>query len=105
VRFLLKVTVPVETGNAAINDGTLARKIEAILDEQRPEAAYFFEDNGKRACFVVIEMKDAQQIPAIAEPWFLSLDAAVEFHPVMTWKDLKKAGSGIEHAVKKFGRP
>jgi hypothetical protein len=48
-------------------------------------------------------MDDASQIPAIAEPWFLAVNATVEFKPVMKMEDLLKAGPSIEKAVKKFG--
>jgi hypothetical protein len=47
-------------------------------------------------------MKDASQIPAIAEPWFLAFNAHVEMHPVMVPEDLAKAGPAIEQAVKKY---
>jgi hypothetical protein len=47
-------------------------------------------------------MRDASQIPAIAEPWFLAFNASVEIHPVMIPDDLAKAGSAIENAVKKY---
>jgi hypothetical protein len=49
-------------------------------------------------------MEDASQIPAIAEPWFLAVNASVEFQPVMVMEDLLKAGPSIEKAVKKFGK-
>ena len=42
-------------------------------------------------------------MPAIAEPWFLGFNAAVEFHPAMVPKDLEKAAPAIEQAVKKYG--
>ena len=48
-------------------------------------------------------MSDASQIPMIAEPWFLSLNASVEIRPVMTPDDLRKAGTHIEKAVKTYG--
>jgi hypothetical protein len=48
-------------------------------------------------------MKDPSQLPAIAEPWFLALNASVEVTPAMVPDDLKKAGPSIAQAVKQFG--
>lgn len=39
----------------------------------------------------VLDMADPSQIPQIAEPLFLNVDAAVEFAPAMNAEDLKKA--------------
>jgi hypothetical protein len=103
MRFLLKVNIPVEAGNKAAKAGKLGSIIQSILAELKPEAAYFTDDKGQRTGFLFIEMKDASQIPAIAEPWFLALNASIELHPVMVPEDLAKAGSAIEAAVKKYG--
>jgi hypothetical protein len=102
MRFLLKVNIPVESGNAAAKAGKLGVLIQSILAEQKPEAAYFTDDNGQRTALVFLEMKDASQIPAIAEPWFLAFNASIELHPVMVADDLARAGSAIEQAVKKY---
>ena len=104
MRCLLKVAIPVETGNAAISDGSLPKTIESILADMKPEAAYFTGDNGKRTGFIFFDLKDASQIPAVAEPWFLAFDAHVELHPAMNLDDLKKATPGIERAVKNYQR-
>ena len=48
-------------------------------------------------------MDDASQIPAIAEPLFLGLDATVQIHPVMTPEDLEKATPAIEQAAQRYG--
>ena len=48
MRFLLKVNIPVETGNAAAEAGTLGTKIQSILTDLKPEAAYFTDNNGQR---------------------------------------------------------
>jgi len=44
MRMLLKVSIPVEAGNAAAQNSTLGSTIQRILDELKPEAAYFSED-------------------------------------------------------------
>ena len=102
MRFLVKVSIPVEAGNAAAKAGKLGATIQSILADLKPEAVYFTDDNGQRTGFLFIEMQDASQIPAIAEPWFLAFNASVEIHPVMVPDDLAKAGSSIEAAVKKY---
>jgi hypothetical protein len=104
MRCLLKATIPVEAGNAAISDGSLPQTMESILGDLKPEAAYFAEDNGKRTAFIFFDLKDTSQIPAVAEPWFLAFDAHVEFHPAMNLEDLKRATPGIEKAVKNYRR-
>jgi hypothetical protein len=104
MRCLLKVTIPVEVGNAAISEGTLGKTIESILAEVKPEAAYFVAEKGKRAGFIFVDIHDASQIPALAEPWFLAFNAEVEFQPAMNVDDLKKATPGIEKAVKNYRR-
>lgn len=103
MRFLLKVNIPVESGNAAAKAGKLGATIQSILEELKPEAVYFTDSNGQRCGFLFFEMQDASQIPAIAEPWFLAFNANIELHPVMLPADLAKAGGSIEKAVKKYG--
>jgi len=102
MRFLVKVNIPVDAGNASAKAGKLGTTIQSILADLKPEAAYFTDDNGQRTAFLFFEMKDASQIPAIAEPWFLAFNASIEIHPVMVPDDLSKAGSAIEAAVKKY---
>ena len=102
MRFLLKVNMPVESGNAVAKAGKLGATIKSILDELKPEAAYFTDTNGQRTGFIILDMQDASQIPAIAEPWFLAFNAGIELHPVMIPEDLAKASGAIDKAVKKY---
>jgi len=102
MRFLVKVNMPVEAGNRMAKAGKLGTTIQSILSDLKPEAAYFTDTNGQRTGFLFLEMQDASQIPAIAEPWFLAFNASIEIHPVMVPGDLAKAGSAIEAAVKKY---
>ncbi len=101
MRFLFKISFPVEAGNKAARDGFSV--ISRILEEQKPEAAYFIAENGMRTGILIINMDDASQIPAISEPWFLALNASVEVTPAMVGADLQKASPSIHHAVSNFG--
>ena len=92
----------VEAANAAIRNGSLAKTIQSILADLKPEAAYFCEVDGTRTGLLFFDLPDASHIPAVAEPWFLAFNARVEIKPVMTPEDLAKAGPGIEAAVKKY---
>jgi hypothetical protein len=102
MRFLVKVNIPVETGNEAAKAGKLGAAIQSILADLKPEAVYFTDDKGQRTAFLFLDMRDASQIPAIVEPWFLAFNASIEIHPVMVPEDLMRAGSAIEAAVKKY---
>jgi hypothetical protein len=100
MRMLLKVSIPVETGNAAAKAGVLGSTIQRILEEIKPEAAYFAEDNGERTGYIFFDMKESTQLPAVAEPWFLAFNAKITVRPAMTPQDLAKAAPSIERAVK-----
>jgi hypothetical protein len=103
MRFLIKARFDVEAANALARKGSLGTTIQSIVEDLKPEAAYFVADEGKRTAYLVVDMKDASQLPAIAEPWFLALNASIEAMPAMVAEDLMKAGPAIERAAKKYG--
>lgn len=92
MRMLLMIRLPHETFNAAVRDGSAGRKMQAILEEIKPESVYFAEMNGQRTAVMIVELENSSKVPALAEPWFLTFNADVEFHVVMTPKDLEDAG-------------
>lgn len=92
MRVLLIVRLPNESFNAAVRDGTAGTKTKAILEEVRPEAVYFTEMNGRRTVVMIVELDKPSRVPALAEPWFLSFNADVEFHVVMSPQELQEGG-------------
>lgn len=92
MRVLLNVRIPHREFNAAVKDGSAGAKLNRILDAIKPEAAYFTEHNGQRGAVIVVDLPDASKIPALAEPWFLTFNADVEFRIAMLPADLKAGG-------------
>jgi len=101
MRFLIKVSIPHAKFNEGVRKGSAGQAMNRILEETKPEAAYFTEMHGKRTAILIVNMADASQVPALAEPWFLQFDADVEFHVVMSGEDLQRAG--LEALGKKWG--
>ena len=95
MRVLLNVKIPHQTFNAAVKDGTVGSKLSRILDAIKPEAVYFTEQNGQRGAVLIVDLADPSKIPSLAEPWFLTFEADVEFRIAMTPDDLKKAGLDV----------
>ena len=63
--------------------------MQNIVDDLKPEAVYFGDENGMRTAYLFLNIKDNSEIPAIAEPFFLAFNAHVEVHPAMnarTWR-------------------
>jgi hypothetical protein len=90
MRTMLRISMPVEAGNRAVTEGTLPLTFQSLTERLKPEAAYFFPEDGRRSALFVFDMQDASQIPAIVEPLFMGMQAAVTLTPVMNAEDLRK---------------
>ena len=90
MRMLLKASIPVEKGSEAYQSGALQRTFEAAAAALKPEAMYFFPEDGKRTCVIVFDMEGSWQLPALVEPMFQELGASVHVTPVMTGEDLER---------------
>jgi hypothetical protein len=90
--MLMHVQCPVEPFNTLVREGTAGQKIQLILEATKPEAAYFTEQNGRRGGTFVVDVKEPSDVPKLAEPWFLTFNAEVQFRIAMTPADLARAG-------------
>lgn len=92
MKMLLTVEIPHEPFNSLVRAGKAGETVRRILESIKPEAAYFTEHDGTRGGIFVIDVKNASDIPAFAEPFFLSFQANCKFRAVMSPEDLQKAG-------------
>ena len=68
MRFMLSFRIPTEKGNQLIRDGKLGETVQSIMEDLKPEAAYFTDVDGDRGGYFIVNMDDASQLPAMAEP-------------------------------------
>ena len=101
MRMLMQVKFPIEPFNTYVRDGSIGAKMQKIMADLKPEAAYFTAVDGHRGGILVVDMQDPSKIPALAEPWFLVFNAHVEIQPTMTPEELGRAG--LEALGKKWG--
>ncbi|GAB2503249.1 DUF3303 family protein [Microbulbifer agarilyticus] len=91
MRLLFRFSIPVAKGNECASDGTLMLALQTLIEETKPEAAYFHLDNGCRAGTLVFEADNAEKMAAINEPFFAKVNARIEIQPVLTLDELLKS--------------
>ncbi len=103
MRVLMRISFPVENGNEVIKNGKIGEILQSALGALKPEAAYFTAMGGERGGFIVFDPQDPSQIPSVAEPFFLALNADVEIMPVMTAEDVAKGTASLGDVIQKYG--
>ncbi len=89
MRTMIKVTFPTQESNPLIKDGSMGQKMETFMGNLQPEAAYFCPIDGKRGCYIVVNMENESELVTKIEPFWLELGATVETFPVMNADDLR----------------
>jgi Domain of unknown function (DUF3303) len=97
MRTLMTVQMETEAANHAIQDGSLAKTMEAALEQLHAEAAYFTTREGQRTAYIVFDLHDTTQIPEVAEPFFMGLNAKIDMAPVMNADDVQEGLARLPH--------
>jgi hypothetical protein len=92
MRMLLQVTLPNEPFNTLVRRGEIGKIMQRILEDLKPEAVYFTEEDGERTALMAINLPNPSDIPKFAEPFFLNFNAKCRFRVMMSPEDLKNAG-------------
>ncbi len=98
MRTMLSIEMPTEIGNEVIRTGRLEKVIAETVERLHPEAVYFATgEHGERGGFMVFDLQDPSQIPAIAEPLFQECHARIRFTTVMNADELATGLSRLQH--------
>ena len=97
MRTMMKISIPVEAANKAVQDGSAQRIVQAALETLRPEAAYFYPAEEGRTILLFIDVKETSDMPAIGEPFFRGLNARITFTPVMNGQDFQAGMAKAGH--------
>ena len=101
MRMMVILQFPIEPFNSMVRDGSAGPTMMKILDDLKPEAAYFGEQSGRRGGWLIVDVKSPSDVPRIAEPWFLKFHAEINFRVCMVPQDLGAAN--LEALGKKWG--
>ena len=103
MRMLLKAQADTLSSNSKIKDGSLGNDINSILVDIKPEAVYFYLENGRRTAQVIFDLHDQSELPAIIESWLLEFRADVMVTPVLTGEDFAKTGPSLGEDGQRYG--
>ncbi len=90
MRMMMKLQMDTEAGSKMIADGSMPQLMQEMMGRLQPESAYFGTEDGMRTAFIVFDLEDPSQLPAISEPLFSKMKANVKMFPVMDREDLQK---------------
>jgi len=102
MRVMIKFSMPVDSSNGLVSSGKVGQKFQSIMEDLKPEAAYFFPENGQRSGLMVVNMTDSSDVAKMLEPFWIGLNADVKLTPVMNGDDLKKGLGNIEGIIKRY---
>jgi len=90
MRTLMTVQMDTEATNHAVKDGSLAKTMQSAIEQLHAEAAYFTTRDGDRTAYIIFDLHDTNQIPEVAEPFFMGMNAKIDMAPVMNADDVQE---------------
>ncbi|MFO1269250.1 MAG: panthothenate synthetase [Rubrivivax sp.] len=89
MRMMMKIVIPVEASNKAVQDGSVRNLLKSSFEALKPEAVYFVPDAEGRCILVFFDLEHSSDLPAAAEPFRQAVNASVTFTPVMNQQDFQ----------------
>jgi hypothetical protein len=99
MKMMMKAQLDTTTASTSLQAGRMPTVMQSMMEHLKPEASYFGPDGGCRTAFVVFQMDDPSQLPAITEPLFSEFGANVHIVPVMDSDDLERGLTALGTAT------
>ncbi len=100
MRTIFKISIPPEPFNTLAREGVVGQKIGRIIEETKPETIYFTGNRYGRGALAVYDIQNGSGFPAVAEPWFLTFNAEIEYDAAITPEEMMEAD--LDEVVKKW---
>jgi hypothetical protein len=101
VHYLVTAKIPVAAGNKMVK-GDMQSLLNKVMGDVQPEQTFFSVQQGQRAIIFLVDVKDAGELPRIAEALWLSVEADVDLLPVVMADEFTKAGPTIAQVVSHY---
>lgn len=88
--------------NELVRSGKIAEVFGHLMEDLKPEAAYFFPEGGERGGLVVVNVQDSSEVAGIGERFWFGMGAQVEMRPVMNGEDLQRGLAGVPGIVQRY---
>lgn len=102
MRHMIKFSIPVDEGNGLVKSGKIGENFQSIMEDFKPEASYFFTENGQRSGLMILNITDSADLVKVVESFWFGLHADVSVTPVLNGEDLAKGLAGIGGVVKRY---
>ena len=103
MRVMLKFQFPTPEGNDLLKSGKMDKVLGQLMEDLKPEAAYFYAEHGQRAGLFVVNMTDSSQMLEYGERLWFGLGGTVEAVPVMAPEDIMKGLPSVPGIVSRYG--
>jgi hypothetical protein len=103
MRMMVKFTFGAESGNEILRSGKINALLQQVMEDLKPEAAYFYAENGQRSGHFIIDSQDSVDLVRVCEPLWFGLKADVEMVPVMNGEDIQKGLGELQGIIQRYG--
>jgi hypothetical protein len=103
MRMMVKFTFGAEGGNEILRSGKINTLLQQVMEDLKPEAAYFYAENGQRSGHFIIDSQDAVDLVRVCEPLWFGLKADVAMIPVMNAEDIQTGLGELQGIIQRYG--